>query len=118
MSTSAGIGNRDLDASRVQQADGNDKHAARNLARQQRGHLRIERVAHEIDIAQACLLGERGRELRLEEPAPRQQRLTEAHPGDLDLRERFVQALVRDPALLHEDRAEHGADLVFEEVVI
>ena len=75
-------------------------------------------MAYEIDIAQTRLLGECGRELGLEEPAPRQQRLTEAHAGDLALCERFVQTLVRDPPFLQEDRAEHGSDLMLEEVVI
>src|SRR5439155_19001923 len=89
-----------------------------NLERQESRRRRVEGVADEIDVAQAGLFGQRGGELRLEEPAAGKEGLAEAHAGDLDLFERFVESLVRDPALLHEDRAQHRTDLVLEIAVV
>ena len=40
-----GVADRDLDATRVQEADRNSEHATRNLERQEGCHFRIERVA-------------------------------------------------------------------------
>src|SRR4249920_1344468 len=89
-----------------------------DLERQHRRGLGVERVPYEVDVAKAGLLGQSGRQFRLEEPAAPQQRFPETHPGDLDLLERRVEPLVRDPPLLEEDRAEHRSDLLLEERMV
>ena len=50
-------------------------------------------MADQIDIPESGLLREGGGELGLEEPATGKKSLAEAHAGDLDLCERFVQSL-------------------------
>ena len=75
-------------------------------------------MAHEVDVAQAELLGERSRQLGLEQPAACKQRLTEAHAGDAGRLEPGVEPVVRDPALPQQDRPEPGADLFLEVAVI
>ena len=80
--------------SRVEEAHGNDEHATSNFERHESCRPRIERVAYQIDVPEAGLLREGGGEFGLEEPATGKKCLAEAHAGDLDLRERLVQALV------------------------
>ena len=72
-------------------------------------------MTHEIDIAQAELLGEGVRELGA---ALGEERLAETHARDARVLERRVQLGVRDPALLYEDRAEHRPGLVLEVLVV
>src|SRR5207253_2100838 len=54
------VGDGYLYASRVDEANRDDEHPTRNLERQQSRRRRVERVADEIDIAQAGLLSQRG----------------------------------------------------------
>ena len=72
----------------------------------------------EIHVPEARLLRESAGQLRLEQPPPRQQGLAQPHAGQACLLERRVETLVGDPALLHQDRPQHGADLFLEVAVI
>jgi hypothetical protein len=75
-------------------------------------------MTNEIDVAHLELLGQGCGQLGLEEPAPREQRLAEAHAADAGCLEGSVELVMGDPALLQQDRPEHRADLDLEVPVV